>query len=366
MRKMSLITFLVSLTVFGGIFFFSNLTLPKVQARAQEKIKDEDLGVGNVIEQKVDNELLFLVAGVDEESDQLWSRTDTLILVHVQLDSGEINMISIPRDTRVFIDKEHGNDKINHANAFGGMRLTMRTIREFLGIDLDYYVEFTFDSVERIVDALGGVEVNIPVRIRTYKPDVNLFPGWQRLDGREALMFARYRKGYENGDIGRLQAQQHLITQMIKEILKPTNIPKLPSLLDVYYDEVNTNLSMKTLQGMLPMITNFSGDNITKAYVPGEALDIDGIYYYEYDPVGTQEMVDKYLRKYKIGPVARIAESDSTATEETTEAETEWTEETEGYSEPNTEWTEPSVTDEVTYEEQTPETEDEAYEESDE
>lgn len=343
MRKIGLFTFLVSLTVFAGVFFFSNLTLPKVEARAAEKIEDEDLGEGNIIEQKVDNELLFLVAGVDQVAGQLWSRTDTLILVHIYMDSGEINLISIPRDTRVFIDEEHGNDKINHANAFGGMRLTLRTVRELLGIDLDYYIELGFESVERIVTAIGGVEVEVTVPIHVDVPQVDLELGWQSINGKEALMFVRYRGGYEDGDLGRLRAQQHLIIQCVKEILKPNKLPKLPGLLDIYYEEVQTNIALSTLTNMLPLISNFSGDKISTAHIPGEPNEIDGIYYYEYDVGGTQEIVDKYLHEYKIKPVAVLEdrEDDTEESSEETEAletedyeeETTYEEETEAYVE---------------------------------
>ena len=169
MRKVGIITFLVSLLVFSGVFAASNMLLPKAVPKVQEEvITDEDLGEGNVIEQIVDDELLFLVVGLDEVTQQRWSRTDTLILVHADLATGEIHLISIPRDTRVFIDDEHGNDKINHANAYGGILKTMRTVRNFLGIDLDYYVEFDFEAVKHVVDAVGGVDVNVTVPIRTW------------------------------------------------------------------------------------------------------------------------------------------------------------------------------------------------------
>lgn len=308
MRKIGFITFLISLLIFGGIFAASNFALPKVQKIKVDEIKGEELGEGNVIEQIVDDELLFLIAGVDEEGEQLWSRTDTLMLVHVKFSTGDIHLISIPRDTRVFIDEEHGYDKINHANAFGGMQLTMRTIREFLGIDLDYFMQFSFESVEHIVDALGGVEVDVPVRIRTWNPDVDLHPGVQRIDGNEALMLARFRKGYENGDIGRLQAQQHLVKQIVKEMLKPTNLPKLPIMLDTFYDEVQTNISFAKLKDLIPMATNFSSDKIQTTHIPGEAQDIDGIYYAVYDQFETQKIVDQYLSEYKIAPVHTVVE----------------------------------------------------------
>lgn len=304
MRKTALISFALSLLVFSGIFGASNILLPKAEKKVVEEVKAEDLGEGNVIEPLVEDELLFLVAGMDVAEDQVWPRTDTLILVHVDLVKGKINLISIPRDTRVFIDEDHGNDKVNHAHAFGGMTLTMRTIRDFLGIDLDYYAIVSYESVTRIVDALGGVDVNIPVPM--YSGMRTLEPGMQRLDGEHALMAARFRAGYEDGDLGRVSMQQQLIVQIVKEMLKPRNIVRLPQLLDIYHDEVQTNLSLGKMSELIPLAGNFSGDGITKDRIPGEITSINGISYYEYDWEGTQAIVDKYLSDYKIAPVPQL------------------------------------------------------------
>lgn len=377
MRKVGFITFAISLLIFSGIFAASNVLLPKAAPKIEEVIEDEDLGEGNIIEQIVDDELLFLVVGLDEDGQQRWSRTDTLILVHADLGTGEMHLISIPRDTRVFINEEHGNDKINHANAFGGIRLTLRTVREFLGIDLDYYVEFDFESVKHIVDAVGGVDVNVTVPIRTWppnNPDVNLQPGWQRVGGEEALMFARFRKGYEDGDIGRLNAQQHLIVQMVKEMLKARNVVRLPQLLDIYFEEIHTNLALGKVRDLLPLASRFSGDNIKRTYIPGTPRDIDGIYFYEYDLAGTQAIVDEFLGDYKIQPVAEIIEDEETEAytyeedyEEYTEYEEEYFEyEEESYEEPevyeepgsyeeDTEYVEPADYEDTEYDEETDE-----------
>lgn len=308
MKKMTFLTFFISLLLFGGLFVTADVVLPKKLVRAPEKISDEDLGKGNVIEQRIDNELLFLVAGIDDDGSQEWSRTDSLILVHVNFENGSINLISIPRDTYVYIDEEHGYDKVNHAHAFGGMKLTMRTLREFLGIDLDYYVQFNFESVKHIVDALGGVEVDVPVPIYHWASDVDLKPGRQRIDGKEALMFARYRKGYEDGDLGRMRAQQQLIVQTIKEALKAPNLPKLPVLLDIYYQEVHTNLSIGFIRDLLPMLSQFGSGSFDTAVIPGEPMEISEIYYYRYDEPETQALMDRMLADYKIHPVAHYEE----------------------------------------------------------
>ncbi|MDI9502147.1 MAG: LCP family protein [Tissierellia bacterium] len=307
MRKAGLITFFVSLLLFTGIFAASNQMLPKVPPKQEEEvILDRDLGEDNVIEPTVEGELLFLVVGVDKAEEQYWARTDTLILVHANLGTGDIHLISIPRDTRVFIDEEHGNDKINHAHAFGGMTLTMRTIRQFLGIDLDYYVLFNYDAVKHIVDAIGGIEIDVPMDVFSGSHYILVEEGFQRLDGEKALHLAQFRAGYEDGDIGRLNMQQKLIVQTIKELLSARNIPRLPQLLDVYYEEVQTNLSLSKLAELIPIAGRFSADNVSRTYVPGGDSVINNIYYYEYDRTETQRIIDTYLADYKIENVYEL------------------------------------------------------------
>ncbi len=302
MKKKFLITFLVAVIFFSGAYIFFSKYLDVLDASHQkEVIRGTDLGADNVIEQVVEHELLFLLTGVDNNekgSENLRARTDTLMLVKVDLDNGKITLISIPRDTRVKIREEM--DKINHAHAYGGMALTLRTIRDWLNIDLDYYVKLDYDAVVEIVDALGGVYVDVPVQIYEYETQIFLEPGYQRLRGVEALYFARYREGYDNGDLGRVSAQQQLIKQVMKQMLSVENLPKVGDFLSTYIKYVDTNIPMNLMLSLVPVAGRFSDENVTSYVIPGEAGELDETSYYFYDEEGTRTLVDTVLSDYII------------------------------------------------------------------
>ena len=224
MKKKFIITFILSLALFAGIFWVANKVLDIMELTSKVEFVGSDLGEGNNIEQRVENELLFLVLGLDSDdfsgATTEQNRTDTMILCKVNFDTGKIDILSIPRDSRVMVNGKL--DKINHAHHFGGLKLAMKTTRDFLNLDIDYYVRVNFFSVKDIVDALGGVEVDVPVQVDVAEDNVHLKPGKQVLNGKQALQFARFRAGYKEGDVGRVKAQQILIKALVKELTKAT------------------------------------------------------------------------------------------------------------------------------------------------
>lgn len=299
MKKL-LITLLVAIMVFTGTYvFFTNYLDVLDASNFREDIDGVELGEGNVIEQLVANELLFLFAGVDDLQDpESGVRTDTLILMKVDTNTGKIAMVSIPRDTQVLVD---GNwDKINHAHAYGGMTMTLKTIRDWLGIDLDYYVKLDFAAVEEIVDAMGGVYVDIPFEIYHPSHNIDLKPGRQLINGNEAIYYARYRKQYEDGDIGRIGAQQQLLVEIIKQALSVSNIPKLGSFVKTYINRVDTNIPMGKILEMIPMAGSINTESIETYLIPGEAGYEYDISYYFYHEEPTKALVDKLFLDYKL------------------------------------------------------------------
>lgn len=300
MKKKFLITFLVAVIFFSGAYVFFSKYLDVLEAGSpKEVIKGVDLGEDNVIEQVVKHELLFLLTGVDYNQDgdeQNRVRTDTLMIVKVNLDNGEVDLLSIPRDTRVLIG--NSMDKINHAHAYGGMALTLRTIRDWLNIDLDYFVKLDFKAVEEIVDAMGGVEVDVPVQIYEYQTGIFLEPGVQKLNGKEALYFARFREGYEDGDLGRVKAQQQLMQQIIKQMISVENLPKMGDFFTTYAKRVDTNIPTSLILSMIPTASKIDTNNIQKYVIPGYADYIDETSYYIYDEEGTAQLIRNLLPEY--------------------------------------------------------------------
>ena len=302
MKKKFIITFLVSLILFSGIFWAANKALDIMEITSKVEFLGNDLAEGNVIEQTVNNELLFLVLGLDSDdfsgATTEQNRTDTMILAKVNFETGNVDLLSIPRDSRVLVRGSY--DKINHAHHYGGLKLAMKTVRDFLGLDIDYYVRVNFFSVKDIVDTLGGVEVDVPVQVDVAEDDVHLKPGLQVLNGKQALQFARFRAGYVEGDMGRVKAQQILVKALLKELVKPKNIAKVPQLLEVVKKTVNTNIPFSTIAKLALKTGNLSEDKFNAQIVPGEAQYLNDISYYIPDKNKLNAIIKSTFSEYII------------------------------------------------------------------
>ncbi|MDD7593710.1 MAG: LCP family protein [Peptoniphilaceae bacterium] len=248
---------------------------------------------GNTL-RPIEDDVLVLLAGVDDTGARQAKRSDTLMLLRYDGKEGRFVGLSIPRDTRVMIQGE--KDKINHAYAYGGIELTMRTIRHFLGIDLDYYMIVDYETVRAIVDAMGGVRYDVPETL-TPRPAEQFETGDHVLDGAEALAFLRHRKSYAMGDIGRVAAQQDFFKTMAKQLLSPMKVPRYPFVLQAIRKNAKTNLPAVSL---LPMVPSFlhQGKALDMETVPGEGRMIDGVSYYVAYPEETLELVDELFGPY--------------------------------------------------------------------
>jgi LCP family protein required for cell wall assembly len=220
----------------------------------------------------------ILVMGIDEvpnaqpNSEATFAgRTDTLLLVRVDAESGTLNVMSIPRDTRVQIPG-FGMDKINQANVLGGPELVAQTVAYNLGnIQIDRYVRINTSAFREMVDLVGGIEVNVPTRMeytdRTQGLYIDLYPGWQTLNGDQAEQFARYRK--DSGDIGRVQRQQMLLKALRERLTNPTVIPKLPQALRVLQRYVDTNLTLEEMLAIANFGLEIESNQLQMVMLPG-------------------------------------------------------------------------------------------------
>ncbi|CAG9614328.1 Polyisoprenyl-teichoic acid--peptidoglycan teichoic acid transferase TagU [Bacillus rhizoplanae] len=230
----------------------------------------------------------ILIMGVDE-SEQRKSqygeavRTDALLLATINKDDKSVKLVSIPRDSRVYIPSRKKLDKITHAHVFGGVESTRDTVERFLNVPVDYYVKFNFESFIKIVDSLGGIDIDVPVTFteqdsKDQAGAIHLEKGYQHLNGEQALALARTRK--IDSDAMRGQRQQLVIEAIAKKALSVKSITKLSSLLDAVDNNLKTNL---TFDDMLAIAKNMAGTdlNIEKMQVQGTDKRINGIYYYQ-------------------------------------------------------------------------------------
>ena len=188
-----------------------------------------------------------LVLGVDRRpsaSEGSTSHSDTMMLVRVSPQTGQIRLLSVPRD--LLVEVEHGvEDRVNTAYLYGGTPLAAEVMENLTGVTVDHYAIVDFGGFERAIDALGGVtlEVEQPIRIGLDGRRVYLASGRQELDGLEALAYARYR-GSACGDLDRIRRQQRLVAALREEVLGWNTITKLPGIVRVVNDNVDTNLGI--------------------------------------------------------------------------------------------------------------------------
>ncbi|QQK08015.1 LCP family protein [Miniphocaeibacter halophilus] len=273
MKKKSVIIFIAFLLIFGAAFYIINELLD-LQVATTVDITGDELGKGNEIEPVVDDELMFLLLGVDknpdvsEEQQDDHVRTDTMILVNVNFDKGTIDLISIPRDTKV--NYNGSNIKINAAHAYDGKVGALKAVRQLTGLDIDYFMSVDYNAVLRLVEVIGGVEVDSPQVIEAPEIGVYIPKGKSVLDEKQSLYFLRAREVLKNGsDFERMENQQYFLKQLAKEVTKISNLPKIPKLLKVFKDNVEHNLSLGNFGSILLQAVKFDSSKMTTMTLEG-------------------------------------------------------------------------------------------------
>jgi polyisoprenyl-teichoic acid--peptidoglycan teichoic acid transferase len=184
-----------------------------------------------------------LVLGVDTrpESEEEGSRSDTMMLVRVDPESGNVKLLSVPRD--LLVDVGPGKDRINTAYNYGGIERAVTVFEDFSKIPVDHYAIVDFEGFEDTVDAMGGV--NVDVGDGDVFPDKwNMKDGVMHLNGRKALMYARYR-GTPEGDLDRIERQQRLVAALRSQALDWNIVKRMPKILEVADKNVQTDLGIR-------------------------------------------------------------------------------------------------------------------------
>ena len=225
----------------------------------------------------------IMIMGVDERADDV-GRSDTLMIATIDPKADQAALLSIPRDTRVKI-KGHGYDKINAAYAYGGEKLTQSTVEDFLGVNMDHYVIVNVKAFQRIIDAIGGIDIDVEKRMYYEDPWdddggllIDLRPGLQHMDGKTAVTYVRYRD--EEGDIGRIKRQQAFMKACMDKVTSPTIITKLPSVISEVFESVKTDLSLRQLLEFAGSLKEAKGNGLKTEMVPGRPMYIEGISYW--------------------------------------------------------------------------------------
>ena len=248
-----------------------------------------------------------LVCGINE------NLTDTMIYVRYDVNSGKIAMMSIPRDTYVTNDYCIGH-KLNAIYRGKNVVPLVEEIQELLDVKIDYYLIFDTEMVHELVDAVGGVEIEVPMRMKYDDPTQNLHidlqKGLQVLNGKQAEMFVRFRHnndmtvGYSMGDLDRTKVQQTFIKAFAKTALSASNIPKYPELIKIALEHTDTNVTVREALKYATDATKIDVENIISLTAPGEAKYIDNLSYFVLDEDETRKVIKEQFNTMGTGEVS--------------------------------------------------------------
>lgn len=225
-----------------------------------------------------------LLMGNDKRPGEKTARADTMIVARVDPKTKQIRMVSIPRDSRVEIPG-HGIDKINAAAFYGGPALTVDTIEEYMGVPINHYMMVDFKGFQKVVDAMGGVWIDVDVEIDDEKAASHgkrrakhIDPGYQLLDGEHALTYCRSRE-FPDGDFTRMRHQQTFFKSVAKQSLKLSNVLKLPGIMKVMAKHTDTDLKASEILALVQAMRGIGEKNVQTATLTGPCQTIGGVSY---------------------------------------------------------------------------------------
>lgn len=226
--------------------------------------------------------------------------TDFIMYAKYNPETGKVNALSIPRDTKV-VGTVDG--KINSAYARGkDIQKLKDKVKDVTSLEADYYVILDTAAVRKMVDAIGGIPMEVPIDMDYDDEEqdlhIHLKKGYQVLDGDKAEQFIRFRKnnnggGYKTGDVGRVEAQQEFIKAAIEQVLKPATLLKLPELISLGLESVKTDMKLSDILGYIDDVKNFDKSNLRIESLPGEGLYIGNVSYFVHEPDETKALIEE-------------------------------------------------------------------------
>lgn len=286
-----------ALSVVAGVGVAAYYFLPTAPSSSDSSIANES--------SLKDDTYNILLCGVDESHEN----ADTIVLASFDTKAKTLRLLSIPRDT--MSNEERPIQKINASYSVdyeGNIEQTIREVEKVTALPIDRYAITTFEGFEEAIDAIGGVEMYVPMDLEYSDPyqdlEINLKEGDQVLDGKHALQFVRFRSGYATGDIGRIGAQQLFFAALADTFLDKSIVTKVPSLAKVVSENMETDLTISEMIWFFKQAQGMSKDSIEMFILPGTPDYYDGLSYYIPSESGIIELINsKFMKGSKrIGP----------------------------------------------------------------
>lgn len=280
------------LVIAGGVYaynVYSNVsntlnTVHKPLDRDKSDKRDKKVEISD------NKPISILLMGVDQE-DNGTGRSDSLMLFTLNPKTKSMKITSIPRDSYTEIVGKGKKDKINHAYAFGGIDMSVKTVENFLNVPVDHYIEVNMAGFRDIVDAVGGVDVNNDLEFTSR--DQHFAKGNIHLNGETALKYTRMRYEDPRGDFGRQMRQRQVIQAVIKKGASVSSLASYGDVLKAIEKNVKTSL---TQDQMFDIQKNYKDcmENSEEIQIPGDGHKAaDGIWYYYVPDAAKQDITNK-------------------------------------------------------------------------
>ena len=289
------ITLMLLLGVVGGVYWYGNHLFNKIE---KVEIDTGDVGIKEEVQEKlseyksdIKNIALF---GIDatEGND---GRSDSIIIATIDAKHNKLKLTSIMRDSFVTISSR-GQDKINHAYAFGGPQLAIKTLNENFDLNIEDFVAVNFTTMPKIIDKLGGVTINITDEEVSRVPGI-YSAGTYNLTGQQALAYSRIRYA-SGGDYVRTDRQRTVLSKVFEKLIA-TNVTQYPSILSEILPMVKTSLEYSEILDLGNKVLKMGVTNLEQERFPKDGYSqgqtIDGVYYLTFDKEQTVKQLHDYL-----------------------------------------------------------------------
>ncbi|MBM7600148.1 LCP family protein required for cell wall assembly [Virgibacillus halotolerans] len=294
------------LVVFVGVLSYATYLYAKADSVLSDSY-ESDRGKSelrqNAVDPNIDN-VSVLIMGVDASdvrANAESSRTDALMVATLNKDDKSVKLLSIPRDSYVYIPEVGYESKINHAHAYGGTKAAIDTVENLLDIPIDYYVKVNFEAFIDVVDAIDGIEYDVPYEFTeqdsTDKANaIHLMEGEQKLDGEQALALARTRK--MDSDLERGKRQQEIIKAIVQKSVSVNSVLKYDNIIEAIGSNMTTNMTFSEMKSFISYGTQGKNLNFETLSLDGVDYQPGNTYYWQVDEdalAETQQLLKNHL-----------------------------------------------------------------------
>ncbi|MFZ3580398.1 LCP family protein [Virgibacillus sp. DJP39] len=301
LRKRAYFILIPVLVLFLGLLTYAALLYAKADSVFTDSYKDDGRDKSDLRDDVVDpasDNVSILIIGVDQSNvrnNEGSARSDTLMLATLNVEDKSVKLVSIPRDSLVYVPEVGYETKINHAHAYGGPKATIETVENLLEIPVDYYVKVNFEAFIDVVNAVNGITVDVPYELSEQNSKdkagaIHLLPGEQKLNGEEALALARTRH-YDN-DIERGKRQQKIIKAVIQKASSLGSVLKYDNIIEAVGENMTTNMTFDEMKSFISYGTGSGSLDIDTRTLEGTDYQPSGTYYWKLNEESLQETID--------------------------------------------------------------------------